>query len=62
MKLRDLLEVLHPDMEIAVIQGDYEAIENTVDEALAFYRAALNANVIEVDAKDGRLAIYTVKE
>lgn len=61
MKLRDLLEVLHPDMEIEVIQGDYE-IENTVDEALAFYRAALNANVIEVDAKDGRLTIYTVKE
>lgn len=59
MKLRDLLEVLHPDMEIVVIQGDYE-VKNTVDEALAFYRPdALDANVIEADAKDGRLAIYT---
>lgn len=59
MKLRDLLEVLHPDMEIVVIQGNYE-VKNTADEALAFYRPdALDANVIEADAKDGRLAIYT---
>ena len=35
MKLRDLLEVFHPDMEIVVIQGNYE-VKNTADEALAF--------------------------
>ena len=59
MKLRDLLRVLHPDMEIVVIQGDY-SVENTADEALSFYRPdALDANVIEADAKNGRLAIYT---